>query len=54
MYLKLKYRISIAPDINGEYPEDIAKRLIFAGLAEEDISKKQNKQTIKKVENNRK
>jgi hypothetical protein len=34
MKLKLKCAISIRPDRKGEYPEEIAKRLIAYGIAE--------------------
>jgi len=36
MRLKLRYRLTVRPDENGEYPEALAKRLISAGLAEPD------------------
>jgi len=34
MKLKLRYKLNVRPDENGEYPEALAKRLISAGLAE--------------------
>lgn len=41
MKLIAKFYLSVKPDKNGEYPEQLAKTLIAAGLAVEDTNKQE-------------
>jgi len=44
MKLKPRYALTVRPDKDGEYPDDIARRLIAAGLADPITEKPKRKE----------